>query len=110
MRRAIHAIQSVALLVVHCNRRYGAARYPPGNRPALPSVGLSVASDYLRCHHTLDDVLSVALEDRRIAGGTRHRTRWSAALLLRTKAAATLGMKVQFNKMAQVSHMFGVHS
>ncbi len=49
-------------------------------------------------HHHLDDVLSVALEADRIAGGTRHRARWSAALFLRGKAAATLCMKIQFNK------------
>ena len=35
----------------------------PANRPALSGMGLSPAADYLRCHHTLDDVLSATLED-----------------------------------------------
>src|SRR5262249_55170254 len=70
----------------------------PGNRPAVSSVGLSAAPDYLHRHHPLDDVLSVALEDHRIVGRTRDGARWSAALFLRPKATTTttLCMKTQY--------------
>ena len=84
---------SIALLAVRCGRRDCLARYASGNRPALPGLGLSGAPDYFQRAHHLDDVLSVALEADRIAGRTRHCTRWRVVVFLRAKTPATLTMK-----------------